>query len=411
MRTILVSASGCEPIKGSEAGVGWNWVLQMAKTNYLHVITRANNQEPIEAHLPEELKEKITFHYYDTPNFIKRLKNKAKGLYFYYFFWQLGIIPLVRQIIRKNEIDYTMHLTFGSMWMPTFLPLFKTPFIWGPVGGGDCEPKSFLKVLSLKQRIMQSARYVMNELSFLNPFIVIPSLRAKSILVRTPNSATVIPGIFRKKTKIILETAMENSVFGYCKEKRSDNEIRMITTGRLLPSKNILTAVRSLNYIDKSLNISLQIIGSGYQKKDILKEVAKIGWSDRVNIIEELPRQKVLELIGQSDIFLFPSLREGGSWSLMEAMAIGLPVVCLDWAGMSITTDESCAIRLPVTNPEQMPKDMADAIVKLVESPELRERLGTAARERIRTGFNWDAKGEFIENLLNELDKNCSKSN
>lgn len=155
MRTILVSAYGCEPIKGSEAGVGWNWVLQMAKTNYLHVITRANNQEPIEAHLPEELKEKITFHYYDTPNFIKRLKNKAKGLYFYYFFWQLGIIPLVRQIIRKNEIDYTMHLTFGSMWMPTFLPLFKTPFIWGPVGGGDCEPKSFLKVLSLKQRIME----------------------------------------------------------------------------------------------------------------------------------------------------------------------------------------------------------------------------------------------------------------
>lgn len=130
-----------------------------------------------------------------------------------------------------------------------------------------------------------------------------------------------------------------------------------------------------------------------------------------MNIIEELPRQKVLELIGQSDIFLFPSLREGGSWSLMEAMAIGLPVVCLDWAGMSITTDESCAIRLPVTNPEQMPKDMADAIVKLVESPELRERLGTAARERIRTVFNWDAKGEFIENLLNELDKNCSKSN
>lgn len=103
MRTILVSAYGCEPIKGSEAGVGWNWVLQMAKTNYLHVITRANNQEPIEAHLPEELKEKITFHYYDTPNFIKRLKNKAKGLYFYYFFWQLGIIPLVRQIIRKMK--------------------------------------------------------------------------------------------------------------------------------------------------------------------------------------------------------------------------------------------------------------------------------------------------------------------
>ena len=60
MRTILISAYGCEPLKGSEAGVGWNWILQMAKTNYLHVITRANNQDSIEAHLPQDVKDRIT---------------------------------------------------------------------------------------------------------------------------------------------------------------------------------------------------------------------------------------------------------------------------------------------------------------------------------------------------------------
>lgn len=136
-RKILVSAYGCEPLKGSEAGVGWNWVLQMAKRNMLHVITRANNQESIEAYLPDELKSNITFHYYDAPTFIRNMKKKAKGLYFYYLCWQIGIIPLVRRIIRDEKVDFTMHLTFGSMWMPTFLPFFHTPFIWGPVGGGD----------------------------------------------------------------------------------------------------------------------------------------------------------------------------------------------------------------------------------------------------------------------------------
>lgn len=55
-RNILVSAYGCEPLKGSEPGIGWNWVLQMAKNNRLHVITRANNQKMIEAYLPEKLK-------------------------------------------------------------------------------------------------------------------------------------------------------------------------------------------------------------------------------------------------------------------------------------------------------------------------------------------------------------------
>ena len=403
MKTILVSAYGCEPNKGSEAGVGWNWVLQMAKHNRLHVITRANNQELIEAHLPLESKEKIKFYYYDAPELIKSLKNKSKGLYFYYFCWQLGIIPLVRQILKQNKIDYTMHLTFGSMWMPTFLPFFRTAFIWGPVGGGDCEPKSFLKVLPLKQKIMQTARYVMNTLSFLHPSIMFPATRAKVILARTENSANVIPRCFKNKTKIILETAMEDAVFEFKKKNREDDEIRLITSGRLLPNKNILTAVRSLKYVNNKQKVSLSIVGSGYQKKEILKEVEKNGWKDCVKIYDELPRQKVLELLEHSDIFLFPSLREGGSWSLMEAMAISLPVICLNWAGMAVTTDDLCAIRLPVTNPQQMPKDMATAIIKLIENPELRKRMGDAGRKRIKEVFNWEAKGLFMERLFAEL--------
>lgn len=405
MRNILVSAYGCEPLKGSEPGIGWNWTLQMAKNNRLHVITRANNREPIEQYLPKEIAENIVFYYYDTPKLIKNMKNKAKGLYFYYFCWQVGIIPLVRSILKQEKVDYSMHLTFGSMWMPTFLPLFHTPFIWGPVGGGDCEPKSFLKVLPLKQRIIQGARYVMNALSFINPFIMIPATRAKMILARTPNSARVIPRMFQNKVKVILETAMEESVFEYKKKNRDDGTLKMIITGRLLPNKNILTAVRALKYIPANYEVSLTIIGSGCQRQAIEEEIQRNGRVDDVTIISEMPRQEVLKLVEQSDLFLFPSLREGGSWSLMEAMAIGLPVICLDWAGMAITVDDTCAIRLPVTNPEQMPKDMATAIIKLIEKPELRKQMGENGRKRIQSMFNWEAKGRFIEELFVELDK------
>lgn len=406
MKNILVSAYGCEPLKGSESGVGWNWVLQMAKSNRLHVITRANNREIIETYLPKEVKNKVVFYYYDTPNFIKNMKQKAKGLYFYYFCWQIGIIPITRRILESEKIDYTMHLTFGSMWMPTFLPLFRPSFIWGPVGGGDCEPKSFLKVLPTKQRIIQNARYAMNVLSIVNPFIMIPATKAVAILTRTPNSASVIPDFFKKKIHVILETAIEEEVFEYKRNERGkDKVIRLITTGRLLPNKNILTAVRAFKYLPKQYKVKLTIVGSGYQKKEIEKEAREYGRTSDIEIIPEMPRQEVLKLIEQSDIFLFPSLREGGSWSLMEAMAIGLPVICLDWAGMAITTDDSCAIRLPVTNPEQMPKDMATAIIKLIENPKLREQMGDAGRERIKKEFNWEVKGNFMEQLLNNLDK------
>ena len=84
-------------------------------------------------------------------------------------------------------------------------------------------------------------------------------------------------------------------------------------------------------------------------------------------------------------------------------MAIGLPVVCLNWSGMAISTDDSCAIRLPVSTPRQMPKDMAAAIIKLIKNPELRESMGKAGRKRIKEIFNWENKGNFINQLLDSM--------
>lgn len=404
-RLILISAYACEPLKGSEQGVGWNWVLQMAKYNQLHVITRANNKEHIEKYLPLELKDNITFYYYDTGQFIKHFKNRAKGLYFYYFFWQLGITSLVRKLIKEYKFDYSMHLTFGSMWMPTFLPFFKVPFIWGPIGGADGEPNSFMKMFPIKQRISLIARLLMNKTAILNPFILISSYKAIAIIARTETSADVIPRRFRSKVRIYLETSIESEIFNYTNSNKDQSrDIRIITTGRLTPSKNILSAVRAFRHLPLSYNIKFTIIGSGSERSKIEHEIKKNNLDSRVRIIPEVTRAEVLDELSNSDIYLLPSLREGGSWALMEAMAIGLPVVCLKWSGMEIITDDECAIRLPVSNPDQMPKDMAAAICKLIDNPGFMKKMGTAGRNRIKNVFNWEAKGIFMEDLFNELE-------
>ena len=404
MRRILVSAYACEPLKGSEQGVGWNWVLQMAKNNYIHIITRANNRNIIEANLPKEISKNITFHYYDTNNFIKGLKNKAKGLYSYYFFWQLGIIPLIMKLKAKEKFDYSMHLTMGSIWMPTFLPFFKIPFIWGPVGGGEGIPKTFLSSLPVKQRVVQTLRYFLKYLNYLNPLFIYTCIKAHLIITRTNNTLDFIPKIFRHKSKVFLETSMEDEIFRIQKNINFSKEIQLVTTGRLVPIKNVITIIKALTFIPKRYKIKLTIIGSGNENERICNEIVKAKISNKINFIEETTREDVLSILSESDIYLFPSLREGGSWALMEAMVIGLPVICLNWSGMEIITNEQSAIRLPVSNPDQMPKDMADAICKLIDNPKLMERMGKAGRERIKNVFNWDAKGAFMENLFNDLD-------
>ncbi|MFI3314336.1 MAG: glycosyltransferase family 4 protein [Rikenellaceae bacterium] len=403
MRKILVSAYGCEPEKGSEQGVGWNWVLQMARHNKVYVITKANNQYSIEANLPEELVHNIEFYYYDTAKLIKKFKNKAKGLYFYYFCWQIGIVPIIRQIIKLHNPNYTMHLTFGSLWMPTLLPFFNKPFIWGPIGGGDCEPEKLFKLLPLKQRLQAHLRLLLNKSVIINPFIRFVCSRSVAIICRTKNTGEIIPRKFKDKLHYCIETAIEPLKKREAKQNNSNNVVGVITTGRLTPSKNIITAIRAVADL-KELDYHYTIIGDGVDKERIKKEISRYDLQDRVTILNHVSRSEVIKNIQASDIFLFPSLREGGSWSLMEAMGVGLPVVCLNWSGMAMICNDKCAIRLSPHTPKQLQDQMRDAISKLIKDSTLRNELGDSGYELINERFNWSCKGEFIELLFNKIE-------
>lgn len=408
-KTILVSAYSCEPIEGSEAAVGWNIAIQMAKRNRVHVITRSNLREKIEAYYPTEVADNITFHYYDTPRWMRFYKRKERGMHLYYFLWQLGITSVIRRLKKNIKFDYAMHLTFGNVWLPTFLPYFDIPFIYGPIGGGEGIPRSFLTKMSHSYFCVETIRILLKATSCINPFFLFNAVRSKAILCRTEQTSSLFPRCFQNKIHYLTDGAIEPEFFEnkveYCKNKT----VRIISTSRFVALKNMICVVQAMSLIPKEYDLECVMIGKGPELEKV-KQLAE-ACPHKITFLKQVPRTEVLNQLKKGDIFISPSLRDACNLALLEAMAVGLPIICLNWSGMAISTDESCAIRLPVTNPEQMPKDMADAIVKLVESPELRERLGTAARERIRTVFNWDAKGEFIENLLNELDKSCTKSN
>ena len=370
MRKILVSAYACEPYKGSEQAVGWNIVLELAKTNDVHVITRANNKIPIEKFLHDSNNLHLTFHYYDAPNLFLSIKNKEKGVYLYYIIWQIGIIMLAYKIVKRYGINYSYHLTFGSIWLPTFLFLLPTKFVWGPVGGGESIPSTFISTLSLRGKLLQYLRKILILTVYLNPVFLLSSFKAKAILCRTPDTIKVFPSRLRQKCYLLTDGAIEKDIFQY-KQKSSNREgIHLIATSRLIHTKNV---------------------------------ISKLGLSNRIALIPFIPRSEILKHLELSDIYLFGSLKEACNLSLLEAMAIGLPVVCLNWSGMAISTDDSCAIRLPVSTPRQMPKDMAAAILKLIKNPELRESMGKAGRKRIKEIFNWENKGNFINQLLDSM--------
>ena len=87
---VLVSSYACEPGRGSEPGVGWNWVRQIARHNPTWIITRWNNKAPIERALEQDPLPNAHFVYFDLPRWASWWKKGARGLHLYYYLWQLA---------------------------------------------------------------------------------------------------------------------------------------------------------------------------------------------------------------------------------------------------------------------------------------------------------------------------------
>lgn len=413
MRKILVSAFGCWPGRGSELGVGWEWCKQMAAYNNLHIITIRRSKEDINAaceKIDSRIVKNMTFHYFDySPYMIKMLPAGTSRWYLYYALWQLAAYKIAKRLKKDNNFDYVMHLTFGSVWLPTFMWKLGVPFIWGPWGGCDIIPKSFLtghprKGGNILGWMQQKREWLVKHISW-NPLIKANLKNACAILVRTQGCYNAVPQQYRYKTHIVLETAI--ALPPPLTHINHSSTIRILYTGRLIIGKNLLMAIKAVASLSDDHNVVFDIIGDGPEKENLNGLISILNKKDCIHILQPLQRDDLLEKITQYDIYLFPSLLEGGSWALMEALGSGLPTVCFNASGMRVITDDSCAIRIPMDNPQNALKNMTNALKKLCMDSSLRKQMGENAARRIRDKFSWDGKGIFMEKLLQELDNNA----
>ena len=107
---VLVSAYACEPDKGSEPGVGWNWAKQIAKFAETWVITRTNNRETIEKELHKNPISNLHFVYVDLPKSMRFWKKGQRGVHLYYYFWQFAAYIKVKNLPRFDSLRVGMRL-------------------------------------------------------------------------------------------------------------------------------------------------------------------------------------------------------------------------------------------------------------------------------------------------------------
>lgn len=402
MVKILISAYACEPNKGSEPGVGWNWSLELSKKYKVYVITRSNNKVVIDSFLQKNPNDNIKFFYYDLPTYMKKIKKIPNGIYLYYNSWQKKILPLAKQITSEYDIDIIHHITFNEFRTPGKLYKIDKPFVWGPIGGGQLYNPIFKQAFFRKSDILKEKFRNLLNLSYIRYSKDIKNAVDKSscILIADQSTEKIMPKIRRYDR--LLETAY-NCTGNYVKKYNSQKEkIELIWVGGIWPRKGLKLLIDALGSSDFN-KYNLTIIGDGNDIKLCENLVCKYRIEDRIKFVGKVDFNEINEYYKNADLFIFSSLRDTSGNVVLEAMAHCLPVIALNHHGVGEIVTKNTGSLIDVTNYDQIKKDLIFSIKKYSENFDLRKEHGENGQKRLKDIYSWEKNISVISNIYDKV--------
>jgi sugar transferase (PEP-CTERM/EpsH1 system associated) len=186
-----------------------------------------------------------------------------------------------------------------------------------------------------------------------------------------------------------------------------NNNIIIGTVGRLEPVKNQELLIRSFaELLQRFRHIKLWIAGGGALKEQLENLADELGAASDILFLGK--RDDIPQILNRIDIFVLPSLSEGMSNTILEAMSSGLPVIACRVGG------NPELIRDGVTGfltPSRDQNALSRAVAFLVENEEVRGMMGESARKRIETEFSLTAMVQRYEHLYTRLHhRKCVRS-
>lgn len=165
------------------------------------------------------------------------------------------------------------------------------------------------------------------------------------------------------------------------KKKYKFSDKTVLYTGRLAPEKNIDVIIRAVAIAKKKLpDINLVITGHGSSLEDLKLLAKSLDVEKEVKFLGTVYKEKFVEIYQASDIFAIASTAETQCISMMQAMAVGIPVIGVDWLALGEYITKENGFLCKVGDHETMAK----YLLYLFETPESRKTLGVGGIETVK---------------------------
>jgi len=403
---VIISSYICEPNLSSEATIGWEWVSHLCKYHEIVVIAR----KPILTNKINEFikgNPSIRFEYYELPKIFNFMKSGNIRHFIYYNLWQLGAFFYTKKLVKKERFDIVHHLVYVNSWQPTYMAFLGIPFIFGPIGENPNIPFKIIKYYGLKAILKE---YISRAIKNLSRYIIMNSIykKAYKIIVINYDVYKKIKSIFWQKT--IICPAVGFKAQGLSEKDKNALNIKrrkfsVLYVGRYQYIKAPDLALEGfLKFAENYEEVELIMIGGGKMQDKLRRKANASSQGSKVTILGWLNQKEVFEYIKKCDIFLLPTF-EGGGLVILEAMAYGKPVICLDYGGPKELVTNKCGIKIPVSNRNNIIEQIAESIEILYLNSDMRADMGLEAKRIVNLKYTWDKKIEQIEKIYNDINK------
>lgn len=404
-RRLYLIAYQCGPGMGSVSQIGWEWYSRLSdkirasgQFDGLTLYTSVRNRNAlVQAGAPLPGSDIV---YIDTEWFaapLYRLTTRLFGTseHAIFMFTSLDYFIFDRQVVKalaqrsiSAERSLIHLVTPVSALLPTRLGRLGLPLVIGPLNSGLPLQTNYPDIMRADFQWLYQLKHLARI-----PQLLFGSLRkAALIYVAMRHVRDALPVSTQARQRVLIENGVDLNLFQPAPWPDSMTPLRLIFVGRLVPVKALGLLLQAMARLRARAPVQLAVVGDGGMRQEWQQQAQALGLADDVVFHGNLPLAEIAPLIAQAHALCLPSVRESGGAVILEAAAIGRPAIVVNFGGPAdLVTAETGAV-VSAEGPEQTIAELEQALLSIIESPDVWKQKGEAARRHVEANLSWDAK-------------------
>lgn len=388
----------------SEAQQAYQWISHVARHVDLTVISTGSR-----LHDTCGLEDRDDLRYIQLPHTIswKRFDVLDRAIHPGVIDFNFKLAGLLRGKMKSERFDVCHSLSPFAPRYSTPLRKMDIPKVCGPLSGGLAIPKGFKEIISQEPFFFRLRQIDKLRIRW-DPLLRATYEKATRLLVTAEYvRQQLLPRRLHPKTRLLSAIGIDLAPLSKMLADsqsfvHSDRgELRILYVGRIIPSKGLPYIIQALAQLPEELPVKLTVVGDGPHREHCEQLARQNNVSRKIDWAGEVPHDEVYSYFLAHDVFCFPSIKEAAGIVVLEAMALGRPVICVNNGGPADMVTTESGVVLPCEGPRQVVDDLAETFCRLCTRRDHLVQLSEGAIERVKK-YDWDYLAERLASCYEE---------